>query len=333
VNSVSGQHVVVTGGAGFIGSHVVDELLRRDARVFVIDDFSVGEHENLVQHVRDERLEVCEGDIRDHELLEHVFAGADIVLHLAVANVRKSFTHPHLVHEVNATGTLGACRAALAANVKRFLYVSSSEAYGSAVSVPMSEDHPLHPTTVYGASKAAGALYTLAHHRSYGADFAVVCPFNTYGPREHSEGDSGEVIPRFVMRALAGVSPVVFGDGQQTRDFTWVGDTARGIVDAATAPGLAGQQVNVARGEEVTIARIAELVLEATGRTDLGIEYRADRPGDVRRHYADVQRAAQLLGDSTRVPIAEGIRRYVDWVIAQQVDVDAWLRSHSVVNW
>src|SRR5436305_12702342 len=150
---------------------------------------------------------------------------------------------------------------AAAAKVKRFVYVSSSEAFGSARTVPMAEDHPFDPTTIYGASKLAGEHYTNAFHRTHGLPTVVVRPFNTYGPRSHFEGAYGEVIPKFVVRVLNGKRPIVFGDGEQTRDFTYVSDTVQGLLLAADADSLVGRAVNVARGVEVSINEIARLVL------------------------------------------------------------------------
>jgi UDP-glucose 4-epimerase len=248
--------------------------------------------------------------------------------------MRVSLNAPMSVHKINVTGTLAMCQASLDNSVKRFVYVSSSEAYGSAVHVPMDEGHPLNPTTVYGASKAAGELYALAYWRTYGLPSVVVRPFNSYGPREHSEGYGAEVIPKFVMRAMAGLAPVIFGTGHQTRDFTWVEDTARGIIMAAECDELVGDRVNIARGQEVTIARVCDLVLQELGRRDLKPSYlRNGRPGDVKRHYADISKAQRLLGFSPTVAIDLGIDRYIRWVREQNPDLESWVNQERVQNW
>jgi UDP-glucose 4-epimerase len=260
--------------------------------------------------------------------------GVDVVLHLAVACLRVSLQDPESVHEINATGTLNICQACLENNVSRLVYVSSSEAYGSAEHVPMDEGHPLNPTTVYGASKAAGEHYTLAYWRTYGLPAMVVRPFNSYGPREHAEGASAEVIPKFVMRAMSGLEPVIFGDGQQTRDFTWVQDTARGIILAAECDELVGDCINIARGEEVSIADLCTLILEQLGRTEIQPLYAGeDRPGDVRRHYADISKAKKVLGFTPTVDIKEGIERYIQWVQEQEPDMESWMKQEKVRNW
>jgi UDP-glucose 4-epimerase len=198
----------------------------------------------------------------------------------------------------------------------------------------MDEQHPLNPTTVYGASKAASEQYALAYWRSYGLPVVVVRPFNTYGPREPSEGKRAEVIPKFVMRAMAGLQPVVFGNGDQTRDFTWVEDSARGIISAAECDQLVGDCVNIARGQEVSILSVCELVLEKLGRQDLKPLYLDDgRPGDVDRHYADISKAQRLLGFSPSVDLESGLDRYVQWVEAQDPDLEAWVKQDKTRNW
>lgn len=329
--NVSGERWVVTGGAGFIGSHVVDALVRRGVSVVVVDDFSVGRRSNVSAHRG--AIEIIPADVRDQGAMRKAIRGADVVIHMAVASLRVSLNDPWTAHEVNATGTLHVCQAALEAGTRRLVYVSSSEAYGSASTVPMNEDHPLQPTTVYGASKAAGELYALAYWRTYGMPVCVVRPFNTYGPREHAHGTSAEVIPRFAYRALGGHSPVIFGDGRQTRDFTWVGDTAAGIVAAADARHWTGESVNIARGEEVSILDVCHLVLKQLGREDLSPEHHEERPGDVLRHYADVSRAATVLGFSADVGIHDGVQRYVSWLVGQGPDVAAWSESEEIRNW
>jgi UDP-glucose 4-epimerase len=200
--------------------------------------------------------------------------------------------------------------------------------------VPMDEGHPLNPTNAYGASKAAGELYALAYWRSYGLPSAVVRLFNVYGPREHSEGIRAEVIPKFVMRAMAGLQPVIFGTGHQTRDFTWVEDSARGIIMAAECDELVGDCMNIARGQEVSIIRVCNLVLEKLGRRDLKPLYFEDgRPGDVQRHYADISKAQRLLGFSPTVDIDLGIDRYIQWVRGQNPDLESWRKQENIRNW
>ncbi len=327
------MRILVTGGAGFIGSNLVDALVAetRD-EIVVMDDFSTGTRANLSRHDGRGRVVVVEGDIRDEARVREVMRGVDLVYHLAVQCLRVSIGDQYLVHTVNATGTLNLLIAAREADVSRFVYCSSSEVYGTALRVPMDEEHPLAPTTPYGASKLAGEAYARSFHLTYGLPVVVARPFNTYGAREHFEGAYGEVIPKFAVRALNGAPLVVFGDGDQTRDFTEVQDTVRGLMLAATTDAAVGDVVNIARGEEVSINVIARLVLEAVGAKGT-IEHAEPRPGDVRRHVADTRKARELLGFEARTGIREGIGRYVGWLRGSTDDVREMLSREVLFNW
>jgi UDP-glucose 4-epimerase len=328
------KRVVVTGGAGFIGSHIVDQLVSTDNEVTIIDDFSTGKWEHIDQHRANKSVRVEQADVRDLDTMIHLTQGADVVFHLAVACVRSSLGHPVSCHDINATGTLTMCQASLEAGVERFVYTSSSEVYGSALRIPMDEEHPLNPTNAYGASKAAGEHYALSYWRAYGLPSVVVRLFNTYGPREPVEGTRAEVIPKFVMRTMAGLQPVIFGTGDQTRDFTWVEDTTRGIILAAQCDDLIGGRVHLARGQGVSISRVCELVLEKLGRQDLKPIYSEDdRPGDIERHQADISKARRLLGFSPAVDIESGVERYIQWVQEQDPDLEKWVEQEKVQNW
>ncbi|MEW6585746.1 MAG: GDP-mannose 4,6-dehydratase, partial [Nitrospirota bacterium] len=266
-------------------------------------------------------------------LLEDVFKDIDIVYHLAVQCIRASIKDPGLNHEVNATGTLNLLMKSLDHSVERFVYISSSEIYGTAIRVPMDEDHPWKPTTVYGAGKLAGELYTLAYHETYGLKSMVVRPFNTYGPREHLQGVYGEVIPRFVLRILSGLPPVIFGDGTQTRDFTYVSDTVNGIVSASECDGMTGQYVNIARGREVSVNELAGIIASRLGKAELKPVYETKRPGDVMRHYADISKAKEMFGYSPDVDIEKGICLYIDWFLSQNYDIGRLIKQEVVFNW
>jgi UDP-glucose 4-epimerase len=254
-------------------------------------------------------------------------------MHLACSCLRVSLTDPWASDRVNAQGTLTTLDAAARAGVKRFLYCSSSEVYGTAVREPMDENHPTRPTTVYGASKLAGEGYALAYLDTHGLPVSIVRGFNTYGYREHVSGPSGEVIPKMTLRALAGQPPIILGDGTQTRDFTFVSDTVNGLIAAAECDALVGGVVNVAYGREVSIARIAELVCAAC-ETDVKPLHAPARPADVRRHCAGIQRARELFDYRPEVPIVEGIRRYVEYFREHHGHaVDQLLAADRERNW
>jgi UDP-glucose 4-epimerase len=322
--------VLVTGGAGFIGSELVWQLSRSGAEVIVVDNLVNGRRENL--EGRDGvRLEVA--DIRDGPRMAELLRGVQVVYHLACLGVRHSIHSPVENHEVNADATLKLLLASRLAGVDRFVYVSSSEVYGTARSVPMTEEHPTFPLTVYGASKLAGESYTRAFFETYGYPTVVVRPFNAYGPRCHHEGDSGEVIPKFLLRRLAGRPMVIFGDGSQTRDFTYVEDTATGIRLAGSVEAAVGRTINLGSGREIRIEELAWAVAAVVGRGDPEVVLDAPRPGDVLRLYADSTLARELLGFAPEVPLREGLARLRDWYLGLERSPEELLRDEIVRIW
>lgn len=328
-----GKNILVTGGAGFIGSHLVDALAANN-QVTVIDDLSSGNMENIRSHVEKKTIKFIQADILDMERMKEIVCGKQVVFHLAVKCIRLCFSNPHIVHEVNATGSLNMLQASNEAGVKRFVYISSSEVYGSAKTLSMPENHSLEPTSPYGASKLAGEAYAQSYYRSFGLPTMVVRPFNTYGPREHLEGAYGEVIPRFVLRVMNGLPPIIFGDGEQSRDFTNVRDTVRGLIAAAECDALVGDTVNIAFGREVTINEVARYIIRTLGQDDkLSPQYMEPRPGDVQRHHADITKAQKLLHFQPEIGIEEGIRQYIDWIKDQNWNLKCLQEQEIIQNW
>lgn len=324
--------VLVTGGAGFIGSELTRQLCAAGAHVTVVDNLVNGKRENVAD-LLGANCRLVVADIRDEKKMARLMADTDLVFHLACLGVRHSIHSPMENHEVNATATLQLLAAARAKGVKRFVYVSSSEIYGTAQWVPMTEDYPPSPMTVYGSSKLAGDCYTRAYHRTYGYPTVVVRPFNTYGPRCHHEGDSGEVIPKFMLRCMAGKPMVVFGDGKQTRDFTYVEDTARGILLAGMVDAAVGRTINLGSGREISINDLAKTIAKVLRRPDATVVHEQPRPGDVLRLYADARLARRLLGFRPRISLIQGLRKLRDWYLSLGQSPAELLKQEVVLNW
>jgi len=327
------RRALITGGAGFIGSHLADHLIASGFEVSVLDDFSTGSRANLTEAGETSRLKIVEGTVLSGGDIDRAMSGCDIVFHLAVRSVRHSLGDPIDNHHVNATGTLNALEAARRAGIRRFVYCSSSEVYGNAPDAVMTEDVTVcRPVTVYGGSKLAGEYYTTAYRETYGLPTVVVRPFNAYGPRAHVHGQSGEVIPRFVARILNGQRPVIFGNGANTRDFTFVTEIARGIARASEVDDAVGQVVNIAYGRAVSILDLSTLIAAACEREDITPELRAARPGDVLALHADVSRCRRVLGFKPEIELKDGLQRYLTWIRRAVNDVSSLLDDEQI-NW
>ncbi len=328
----TGGKILVTGGAGFIGSHLSEHLVNAGARVVVLDNFRNGRRENLVFPGAD-RIEVIEGDIVDPATCARALQGVDTVFHLACLGVRHSLHSPVENHQVNALGSLQVLEAARAAKVRRFVYISTSEIYGRAREFPITENCTPWPLTVYGSSKLAGEHYARSYFECYGLPVVCVRPFNNYGPRSHFEGDSGEVIPRFILRALAGQPPVVFGDGSHTRDFLYVQDCAATLARIAQADALVGDVVNLGYGEEIRIDTLARTVLEAMGRTDLQTVFEAPRPADVPKLWVDTSKLKKAIAFKPQTSLRDGIGRTLEYFAKLYRENPAALAQIKVKNW
>ena len=324
------KRVLITGAAGFIGSELTRQLSALGASVVAVDNLVNGKAEN-VAGLAGVRLEVL--DIRDRELMTKLMRRIHVVFHLACLGVRHSIHSPEENHQVNAGATLRLLAIARDAGVNRFIYVSSSEVYGTALWVPMTEEHPAFPMTVYGAAKLAGECYTRAYYRTYGFPTVVVRPFNSYGPNCHHEGDSGEVIPKFMLRSLTGRPLVVFGDGTQTRDFTYVSDTARGILAAGDSSTAVGETINIGSGSETSINDLAAQVAHFAQSANLTILHEEPRPGDVLRLYAQTDKARKLLGFAPEVSLKEGLLKLKSWYLNRTESLETLMQQDIIHNW
>lgn len=311
---ITKSKILVTGGAGFIGSALVRFLLKGDNDIIIFDDFSVGSRDNIKDILNDKHIKIIKGDIRIYRSIQKAIDNVDYIFHLAVQCLGESLVRPKYVNEVNVTGTLNLCMASLKnRSLKRFTYVSSSEVYGTAKYIPMDENHPLIPSTPYGVSKAAGELYARSFHIANGLPIVIVRPFNTYGPRARLDRYSA-VIPNFVNRVMGGLPPIIYGDGSQTRDFTYVSDTVEGMVLAAESDALVGDVVNIASGKETSVNELANIILKMFNAEHIKPIYHGSRIGDIQRHLGDISKAKKILGYKPKIPVEEGIRLYAEWL-------------------
>jgi nucleoside-diphosphate-sugar epimerase len=302
---------LVTGGAGFIGSALVRRLLELGERVRVVDNFSTGLRVNLAE-VRG-RIELLEGDLADEAVAREGAVGADYILHqAAIPSVPRSIEDPVSSNRANVTATLNLLVAARDAGVKRFVYASSSSAYGDSETLPKVETQPDNPISPYALTKLAGEKYAVIFHRIYGLSTVSLRYFNVFGPRQNPDSPYSGVISRFMSAALSGRRPTVHGDGEQSRDFTFVDNVVSANLLACQAGGVSGVVFNVGTGERHTLNDLLRSLSTILGR-DLSPEYVAPRPGDVRHSLADIGRARQRLGYEVKVRFEEGLRRTVAW--------------------
>jgi UDP-glucose 4-epimerase len=307
---MNSRAVVVTGGAGFIGSHLAEELARRCYSVIILDDLSTGKLENISHILRpaNQQTEFIHGSITELPLLTKLFRGVDYVFHLAaMPSVPRSIENPRASHDANITGTLNVLLAARDAGVKKVVYASSSSVYGDTPTLPKREDMPPNPQSPYAVTKLAGEYYCQVFRQVYGLPTVCLRYFNVYGPRQDPNSQYAAVIPRFVHRAVNSKPPVIFGDGEQTRDFTFVKDTVEATILAAETD--ATGVCNIGRGERISINRLAELVIKLVGNS-VEPAHEEPRPGDIKHSLADISRARQF-GYNPRYDLEEGLRQTI----------------------
>ncbi len=305
---------VVTGAAGFIGSHLAERLLRDGQRVRVIDNLLTGRQENLdFLRSLDGDLHIRIGDINELEALRKIVDGADYVLHqAALPSVPRSLADPLETHLHCVTGALSLFVAARDAGVKRVVYAASSSAYGDQAGDFKSESMPPAPISPYAAAKLAGELYAAAFSRSYGLETVSLRYFNVFGPRQDPRSTYAAVIPKFISAMLRDQRPTIYGDGAQSRDFTYIDNVTEGLLLACDAPGAVGETINLASGGRVFINDLVARLNQLLG-TDLAPRRGPERPGDIKHSRADIAKARALLGYEPAVSFDEGLRRTVAW--------------------
>ena len=297
---------LVTGGAGFIGSHIVDSLVKRGDQVRVLDDLSSGKKENLTD-VLDE-IEWITGDICDQDVLISVLADIDYVFHQAAfVSVPMSIENPQLCFDVNVNGTIRLLSAARDAGVKRAVIASSAAVYGDNKNLPLKEDSSLYPKSPYATSKQVGELYTTLYSELLGLEVVALRYFNVYGPRQNPDSDYAAVIPIFIKAIQNGQIPVIHGDGGQTRDFIHVNDIVLANLLAAEAPEAPGQVINICSGKETSILDLLNIILEIN-HLNLQPEFAAARPGDIYRSIGDPGKAKDVLGFEQSIDLVQGLQ-------------------------
>ena len=300
---------LVTGGAGFIGSHLVAALCERGESVRVLDNFSSGKRQNLAPLAS--RVEVVEGDLRDEEAVRRAVAGVDVVFHeAAVPSVPRSIADPVTTFAANVTGTLNLLLAARDAGCRRVVFASSSSVYGDTPVLPKVETMTPNPLSPYAVSKLSGEQLCVVFSRIYGLETVALRYYNVFGPRQDPTSQYAAVIPKFISALASGGTPVVYGDGEQSRDFTYVANVVDANLRAAVATGVAGRVFNVASGQAVTVNAMLRAVARSVG-TEPRAEYAPPRAGDIRDSLADVTAAREALGYEVTVPFAEGLERTV----------------------
>lgn len=310
---------LVTGGAGFIGSHLVDTLVRRGHRVRVLDNLSSGMLRNLKPVWK--RIEFIRGDVRDTKMVRRAVRGVEVIFHqAALRSVPKSVGNPLEYHEVNGTATLHLLKFSLDAKVRRVVYASSSSVYGD-TPLPQKESMAAFPQSPYAASKLAGEVYCGMFTRLYGLATVSLRYFNVFGPRQSLENQHAVVVPKFITCLLQGIPPPIHGDGRQTRDFTYVDNVVQANLKAAAAPRAVGEAFNVAIGRRQSVLELAKILAQQT-QVPIGPKFIAKRPGDVSHTWADTSKARRLLGYRPSVSFVEGLARTVAWFSSHR---EAWV--------
>jgi nucleoside-diphosphate-sugar epimerase len=301
---------LITGGAGFIGSHLAEELIRRGERVRVADSLITGHRKNLA-HLSG--IDFLEGDLADFAIAKRAVQGIDYVLHqAAIPSVPRSVDDPITSNRANIDATLNVLVAARDARVKRVVYAGSSSAYGNTPTLPKHEDMPTNPLSPYALQKLVGEQYMQMFTRLYGLETVIIRYFNVFGPRQDPSSPYSGVISVFAKALLENTAPTIYGDGEQSRDFTYIANVVDGVLRAVNAPDAAGQVINVATGSSISLNRLFASIREMLG-SRVDVKYGPLRSGDVKDSLADITRARTLLGYEPVVPFEAGLKKTIDW--------------------
>ncbi len=303
---------LVTGGAGFIGSHIVEELLKRGESVRVLDNLSTGKRQNILGFIDKENFEFIEGDLRSYHIVQEAVKGIDYVLHQgALPSVPRSVKDPITTNDVNVNGTLNILDASVNAEVKRVVFASSSSIYGNSQELPKREDMKPSPESPYALTKYTGERYCQIFTKLYGLETVCLRYFNVFGPRQDPYSQYSAVIPKFIKLIKEGKSPVIYGDGEASRDFTFISNVVMANLLACTSDKAVGEVYNIACGKSITINQLFQKLTELLGKNAKPI-YAPPRPGEIKHSYASIEKAKQELGYNVMVCFNDGLARLVE---------------------
>lgn len=304
---------LVTGGAGFIGSNIVRELLAQGYEVRVLDNFATGKRENILPLMKNEKMTMIEGDLRSFHTVRTAVKGVDYILHQgALPSVPRSINDPITSNDVNILGTLNILEAAKEFGVKRVVCASSSSIYGNSETLPKVETMPVNPLSPYALTKYAQERYCQIFTNIYGLETVALRYFNVFGPNQDPTSQYSAVIPKFIRLIMAEKEPIIYGDGTQSRDFTFVENNVWANIQACVAPNAAGKVINIACGERYTLIELVEKINAILGK-NVEPKFEPDRAGDVKHSLAGIEKAKELLGYEVRVDFEEGLRRTINY--------------------